>query len=694
MFKININFSITQLHFPIAACVMFLCCSTSLFAQMSEQERQVLLDFAEKQNQAYDSMRLATDLQAQVAGIPQVLTDTDGQEIAWLKRFNADGTPEYTYLRNATAQQTISVDEVKTGGSAGYNLSGAGERLGIWDGNVRTAHQEFGGRATTGDGGGTLSAHGTHVAGTIAAGGANAAAQGMSHAVTLRCYNTGNDIAEMAAEAAAATPISASNHSYGPDYGWVWNSNAGMWSWWGGASNVEDWRHGAYLTEAINYDQTARNAPFYTIVVAAGNENGSGTNGTHQHNGSGSFNDSHNFDGNNVNLDCLPNDATAKNVITVGNVQAIPGGYSNPGQVVLAGSSSRGPTDDGRIKPDLCAQGVGVFSCEQQSNTDYGTQGGTSMAAPAVTGSIGLLAQHWRNLNLPTSVLRSATYKALLIHTADEAGPNPGPDYQFGWGLVNVRRAAQLMEADALLGCIHIVQSSINTGGTYTFTIESNGLEPIMATVAWTDLPGTATSNGVIDETTLRLVNDLDMRITRGGSTWFPYTLNPANPNAAASTGDNNRDNVEKILIANPTAGTYTLTITPSGSITSGPQPFSLIISGNGPVAVNQNITFGTFNDERTYVASNNVNVSGNVSVVSGGDLKLYGGNYVNFGPNFTMSGTAELEARIVNDPCGDGQSAAPGDDEHVHEHPEFPADARKEKAANSEQIDRDKPPK
>ena len=623
----------------------------ALLGQMTVQEVSELKDFAKEKEQEYIVQREQVIQQAFQQNLPLVLIDEDGEEIAFLRRFDENNEPVYFYLRNAASQQTISVDEVKTGGAAGYNLSGAGERLGIWDGNVLTSHQEFGGRASVGDGGGTLSNHGTHVAGTISAAGVNANAQGMSHAVTLRCYNSGNDIAEMAAEAAASPPITASNHSYGPDYGWVWNNGAAIWSWNNG-SNFEDWRHGAYLSEAINYDQTARNAPFYTIVVAAGNENGSGTTGTHQHNNGGSFNDNHQIDGGGVNIDCLPNDATAKNVITVGNVLAIPGGYSNPSQVVLAGSSSRGPTDDGRIKPDVVAQGSGVFSSVAGSNSAYGFMGGTSMSAPAVTGTLGLLAQHWRNLNSPSSVLRSSTYKALLIHTADEAGPSVGPDYQFGWGLINVQRAAELMEATSVLGCTHIVQGAISTGDTYTFNIPSNGNQPITATLAWTDLPGTATTNNVIDETTLRLVNDLDMRISKTGSTWFPYRMNPSAPNAAATTGDNFRDNVEKIFIANPSSGDYVLSITPKGSVSGGIQFFSLIISGNGPSSVNTYLTFQTITTEKTYVASNSITASVSMNVASGGHLKLHSANFIELKSDFRTSGTGELTAKIVADPC------------------------------------------
>ncbi|MEL6988230.1 MAG: S8 family serine peptidase, partial [Bacteroidota bacterium] len=555
-----------------------------------------------------------------------------------------------SYLRNNASQQTISVDQVKAGGNLGIDLDGSGVRLGVWDGNIRISHREFTGRITRGDSfsGSTFSNHGTHVCGTVGASGVDNAAQGMSHGATLRAFNSSNDISEMSSEAGASNPIVASNHSYGPDYGWLWNRTASMWNWTGG-SNTEAWQHGAYLAEAIAYDNLARNAPFYTIVVAAGNERTHGTTAAHQHNGSGNFTDFHATDG--TNGDCLPNDATAKNVITVGNCQAIAGGYSVPGDVVLAGSSSIGPTDDGRVKPDLVAQGTGVYSSIGGSNSAYGNMGGTSMAAPAVTGSIGLLTELWTNLG--GGSLRSSTIKALLIHTTDEAGGNPGPDYQFGWGLVNVESAAKVMINDAKIGCRNIYVSSINTGGSFSTSFQSNGTDPITATIAWTDPVGPQSSNNVVDESTLRLVNDLNVRVTRSGSTFFPYVLNPASPNNAATTGNNTRDNVEKIFIASPVAGaTYTVTVTPNGSITGGAQAFTLILTGNSSVTNSISTSAGTVNDDRGYGTINDLTLDG-TTVVNGGDLDLQSKNgAITLKENFEVRGGGEMVARINENVC------------------------------------------
>ena len=95
--------------------------------------------------------------------------------------------------------------------------------------------------------------------------------------------------------------------------------------------------------------------------------------------------------------------------------------------MAIAGFSSRGPCPDGRIKPDVSAPGVDLYSCYDSSNTSYGYMSGTSMATPSTTGSCGLVVSYYRRLNAGKD-MRAATLKGLVINTADEAGPADGPD--------------------------------------------------------------------------------------------------------------------------------------------------------------------------------------------------------------------------------------------------------------------------
>ena len=101
----------------------------------------------------------------------------------------------------------------------------------------------------------------------------------------------------------------------------------------------------------------------------------------------------------------------------------------------MSSFSSWGPTDDGRIKPDLVANGEAVYSPLAGSNTAYGSYWGTSMATPNATGSTALLIEHYANL-FSNGAIRSSTMKGLLIQTADDRG-NAGPDYRYVWGLVD-----------------------------------------------------------------------------------------------------------------------------------------------------------------------------------------------------------------------------------------------------------------
>jgi hypothetical protein len=263
----------------------------------------------------------------------------------------------------------------------------------------------------------------------------------------------------------------------------------------------------------------------------------------------------------------------AKNVISVGAVAEITNGYAGTNSVVLATTSGRGPTEDGRIKPDVVAGGWSGWIPHKTITNQYdeiGDYGKTSYAAPAVTGSLGLLQELHENLN--TNVWLASTWKALLIHTADEAGDAPGPDYKHGWGLVNVLSAATLIVEDAELGGGHFIKEflPLYDGASSVFEVESDGNGELKITIAWTDYPGPS------------LVNDLDLRITGpDGTVYYPFVLDPSY-NAwanAATTGDNSLDNVEQVVVTNTVAGLYTVEVNHKDTLVDGGQDFSMILS-------------------------------------------------------------------------------------------------------------------
>lgn len=209
------------------------------------------------------------------------------------------------------------------------------------------------------------------------------------------------------------------------------------------------------------------------------------------------------------------------------------------------------------------------------------------MAAPAATGSILLLQEHYANTH-NIDLMRSATAKALVIHTADEAGGAPGPDYQHGWGLMNTQTAADKITQDVAEPDL-IQELSLALGDTFVYDfVYSGNAEPfIKATLVWTDPPGTPVAPQ-LNPPDLMLVNDLNLRLYALGppdAEYRPWILDPANPASAATRGDNFRDNVEVVELANPSlGGSYRVTVTHKGNslYNNLPQAFSLVLSGVG----------------------------------------------------------------------------------------------------------------
>lgn len=486
---------------------------------------------------------------------------------------------------NLNAAKTVSTDKVWPGGGAGLNLTGFGQTVGIWDGGkVRTTHQEFGGRATQMDGATALSSHATHVSGTMIAAGVDANAKGMAYQANLKAYDWNHDVNEMSK--AAADGLLLSNHSYKYLSGWE-----GQY-WYGDTaiSQVEDYKFGFYDYTSRQMDLICNAAPYYLPVFASSNDRGNTSPGGVGYYWNGSaWVWSSTYRPPDGPYDCIPSFCGIKNGLTIGNVYDIPGGYTNAGDVVLYPSSSCGPTDDGRIKPDLVANGFSLYSTNSTSNTSYTTMTGTSMAAPNTTGSLVLLQQH--SYNLSGKYLKSATLKSLVISTADEAGSNLGPDYQFGWGLLNTKKAAQTLSDNGSTALVK--ELVLAQGDTLRIQVYSDGTNALSATLAWNDPAGINPSPS-LDPTSLMLVNDLDLRVKKDANTWFPYVLDPSNPAAAATTGDNFRDNVEKVFIGSPAAGVYTIEISHKGNLAGSTQEFGLVITGiqnSAPLVLEANPT-------------------------------------------------------------------------------------------------------
>ncbi len=527
--------------------------------------------------------------------------------LAVLNGVNEFGFPEYvTTYSNLIAAASTRANQLWPGGSTGLNLTGSSNnmknRLGIWEvgGSVLGTHVELNGRITQKDNPTGVEDHATHVAGTMIASGVNPSARGMAFGLQgMVSYDNNNDVSEMAIE---GSNIVLSNHSYGYLAGWQLNSSQNnRWEFYGEPDATEDFKFGFYDNRAQNYDSVAYNAPFYLIVASAGNsrdENGPEVGQPYfRYNASGQMVSAGNRPAgisNNDGFDIISSFNLAKNILTVGAAEGIPTGYTRKEDVVMSRFSSWGPTDDGRIKPDLVADGVNLFSSIATSNTAYATFSGTSMSSPNTSGSLLLLQEYYNKLK-PGTFLRSATLKGLAIHTADEAGVSAGPDYSYGWGMLNVQKAANAITAaipsnNAANSAHQIHERTLAQGETFSTTVIATGKQALSATICWTDVKGSVDNVNKLNNRTKKLVNDLDIRITKGSGaslrTYLPWTLDVNNPGFAAVPGDNITDNVERIDMDSTVPGqTYTITVTHKGTLARGSQAYSLVISGVGGTA-------------------------------------------------------------------------------------------------------------
>ena len=462
-----------------------------------------------------------------------------------------DGKPIYYTTFNVDAARSTRTNHLNSGGSLGLNLNGQNMTAYVWDGGLaRASHQEYDGaggnnRFSIGDGSSTLNFHAAHVTGTIIASGVQAAAKGMAPHASAIGSDWNNDIAE--ATIAASNGMLVSNHSYGfatrnPNTGQPW---------------LPDHYFGGYIDDSRDWDNLMFNAPNYLMVVAAGNDgNDNSANGAPL-NGNSSY-------------DKLTGHSTSKNNLVVANAQdANIDANGNLVSVSISSSSSEGPTDDLRIKPDIAGNGSGVYSTYESSNTAYNSISGTSMASPNVAGTLLVLQQHANNVN--GSFMRAATLKGLALHTADDAGSN-GPDAVFGWGLLNAKRAAEAITENGNESKIE--ELTLTSGQTYQITVDSDGVNDLMASISWTDRAGVA--NTIVNNSNPMLVNDLDIRVTKGSTTSNPWRLTGITTNGK---GDNSVDPFERVDVANAT-GTYTITVSHKGSLTGGSQNYSLIVTG------------------------------------------------------------------------------------------------------------------
>jgi hypothetical protein len=400
---------------------------------------------------------------------------------------------------------------------SGLHYDGTGINVGMHDDGIIGPHIDYEGRIPAQFTGGNGGDHGDHVAGTImGAGNLDPKHRGMATGANLYVYSSSNNNYDSVPSHYNNLDVVITSKSYSN------GCNAG------------------YTSLSRELDRYVRQNTSLMHVFSAGND-GTSNCGYGAGAGWGNITGGH---------------KAGKNVIAVANLNSTDG---------LANSSSRGPAEDGRIKPDISAKGTSVVSTTDVN--EYVSKTGTSMSCPGVSGSLAQLYHAYRDLN-GGSYPASSLIKGVVLNTADDLG-NPGPDFRYGWGRINNAKAYEVIEK----GQYVIASLDQNDSNFHDITVPAN-VKQLKVMVYWNDYEASSSASTA-------LVNNLDFTLDDPASTTFlPWVLdptpNPANLNANAVRGIDDLNNVEQVTIDNPAAGVYTAKV--KGKIVpQGPQEYTLV---------------------------------------------------------------------------------------------------------------------
>jgi hypothetical protein len=562
--------------------------SSTCFAQTNEQKKIITKDYdliklktlENKFKQSFNKDKKEAIKYAKDNNLPIRYSDENGT-LYEIKKISKNGKPQYyKTFNNSDAAVSTRTNFLNSSSFYGYNLDGQNMTVHVWDGGLaRPGHVEYDGtggnnRFTVGDTSNDLNFHGAHVTGTIINSGVDSSAKGMAPQANAFGYDWNSDLSE--ATNAASNGMLLSNHSYG------YRSDL-----------IDDSWFGNYIQDSKDWDELMYNAPYYLMVVAAGNDGNDSSSNGNPLNGNSQF-------------DKLSGHATSKNNLVIANGQDA--NISFTGELISVSrnsSSSEGPTDDFRIKPDLMGNGTGLLSTVASSDVAYSVLTGTSMASPNVCGSLLLLQQYYNQEN--GDFMKSSTLKGLALHTADDVDI-AGPDATTGWGLMNSKFAAETITKNNKESLI--LEDQLLDGETFTTKIKSDGINPLVISISWTDKEGFYNSAfSIPNNTAPKLINDLDIRITKDTDTYHPWKLTGLDTNTNSIGTDNNVDPYERVDITGA-SGIYTITISHKGTLVDGLQNFSLIATGLdvAPDFVNNGLTPDL---NSTYTTdSNNIEVS------------------------------------------------------------------------------------
>ncbi|HWI65075.1 MAG TPA: S8 family serine peptidase [Symbiobacteriaceae bacterium] len=488
----------------------------------------------------------------------QVVAELSGQDISDLLHSESVTFIEEVrenVLHNDVAGGIIKVSS--TGGPWANGLTGSGQVVGIADtgldtGSTTTLHADLRNRlqvtpialGRTGNWS-DPHGHGTHVAGSVLGDGTNSSGsiKGMAPAAKMvfqSVLDANGGLGGLPDDLNTLFSQAATNGATIHSNSWGLPLDAG--------GNIYD-------AQSQQADQYMWNNKNFTILFAAGNDGDISTNNS------------------------VTSPSTAKNVITVGASENNRPSFGTYADNInhIATFSSRGLTTDGRVKPDIVAPGTYILSTRSSQAADssfwanynsyYAYMGGTSMATPITAGATALVRQYYTSVKAITP--SASLIKATLINGAQDMGFGWKSKDQ-GWGRIDLTNS--LYPTSGRVNWFENEANTLTTGGSksYTFTAQSGQI--LKFSLVWTDYPG-----GV--QATKELVNDLDLEVVFNGST---YRGNCFVSNTASTSCTADRvNNVENVYFAAPTAGTYTVTVK-GYNVPNGPQPYSLVVSGNG----------------------------------------------------------------------------------------------------------------
>ncbi|MEY2963063.1 MAG: hypothetical protein RL754_324 [Bacteroidota bacterium] len=427
-------------------------------------------------------------------------------EVHFIQAIEEPGRPENENSRASARTQYVQLHS---------EYDGTGVVVGVGDDGDIGPHADYKGRLTS-IAGASIGDHGDHVAGTVfGAGNIDPKAKGNAPGATMY-YSSYPDNLDYIDTHYNTQGVRVTNSSYSN------GCNAG------------------YTFYAQQVDEDIEDNVQLMHVFSAGNSNGTNCNygaGSNWGNITGGH-------------------KQGKNVIATANVTATD---------AIAPSSSRGPAADGRIKPDVAAVGTSVYSTTDPNT--YTVKTGTSMASPGAAGFIAVLHNAYDSIHNANAT--GAFLKAVAMNTAEDLG-NSGPDFIYGYGRLNGRRALKSIENSWWF------TGSVSTGDTVSFNLNiPAGTKNVRAMLYWNDPAANLSAAQA-------LVNNLDFEVEHqsSGTAYLPWVLDPTPTSTALSTpavrAVDSLNNAEQVTIDNPTSGDYSLRVFGS-NIPSGPQSFYVV---------------------------------------------------------------------------------------------------------------------